>query len=56
MSANCSFIKIFFNKISECQCQAGWSGKYCDQRTCPEDMYGPECQCKCSCNATNSYS
>lgn len=39
-----------------CICSKGWTGKFCDDRICPDNMYGETCLSTCECDKNNTRS
>ena len=44
------------NRLGNCLCPRGFSGKKCETRTCPDDLYGEECDKTCHCNPNTTIS
>lgn len=39
-----------------CSCSKGWKSVYCEDRVCPDHMYGEKCQLSCECDKNTTRS
>uniref|UniRef100_A0A8C1P2H4 Multiple EGF-like-domains 10 n=1 Tax=Cyprinus carpio TaxID=7962 RepID=A0A8C1P2H4_CYPCA len=45
-----------YHVSGECLCEPGYTGESCEERVCPEGLYGLKCDRKCPCHASNTRS